>query len=280
MQRWEKKPSKKEFIESYYHPVSKFVTLLEEDFNISFYTLLEDLNWQLYRSRVLILNPEAEQERVSSYMSKVEDLVGFKLKGDVILFAAFGVMDGYARFDRGTHQVFLGIDDTVGNNATTDILMAHELTHVARESRETVWKDFGLDLKMSHDDFSEKNPLIEHLMGEGLSCVVSEILVPNENPWNYVYQTQSGLAHVLERAAVLDSEIKKELLDPNGHYFRLYNSSRYGKNMPHYCHYVWAWQWVKTLVRENSQLGLSGIVSKSSKHFLKHALEFQLKNIV
>src|SRR6201999_3644761 len=115
-------------------------------------------------------------------------LMGFKLEGEAILMGAFTAMDGYARFDRGTHRVFLGVDESHGRGRYLDVLIAHELTHVGRESRPEVGAGFGLNPRRTQAEVTESQPVVEHLMGEGFSCAVSELVVPGEPAWVYAYQ--------------------------------------------------------------------------------------------
>ena len=181
-------------------------------------------------------------------------------------------MDGFARFSRGTHQVFLGLDEGYHLGRYLDILTTHELTHVARETRPEVWQGFGLDPKMSRSDFLEYQPVIEHVFGEGFSCVVSEILIPNEAPWTYAYQSESSLQQIKMQATELDQIIKKEILSPNGDYGSLYGIS------PLFSQYVWGAEWVKSLLRDHANGDPRMLVSRCSKDFLDSALSFKLNS--
>jgi hypothetical protein len=185
-------------------------------------------------------------------------------------------MDGYARFDRGSHKVFLAIDENYSNGAYIDILATHELTHVARESRPSVWEGFGLNPKMSQSEFTQFQPVIEHLVGEGLSCAVSEKLVPGQGPWLYAYQDSLGYEKVLKSAKRVDPIIKREILHPKGDYGRLYETHRYGRNMPGLTHYVWAWHWTRQLLQDLARGDFRWLLEQCSKDFIQHALSFEL----
>src|SRR5262249_47291116 len=136
------------------------------------HALLSELDWSVYRKSALKLDPEREEARGKKHLRDVEKTFGFDLRGAIVLFGAFTAMEGYARFDQGEHRVFLGIDDFSeagprhGSGTYLDILEVHELTHVARESRPSVWEGWGLSPKMTHDEFSENQPVIEHVFGE------------------------------------------------------------------------------------------------------------------
>lgn len=240
------------------------------DFFDGFYEVLLDLDWDQYRSKALLQDPKAEESRVLDGLKKVEAIFGFQLQGEILIMGAFEAMDGYARFDRGTHRVYLGVDESHHLGKYLDVLIAHELTHVARESRPEVWEGFGLNPKMTNDEFTGNQPVIEHLVGEGFSCAISEILVPGEPPWTYAYQTKESLAEVLRNSHKIDHAIKAELSRTNGDYGRLY------RLQPVFAHYVWAWQWVKKLIEEQAGGDPRRFVSKCSKDWVESALQFEL----
>ncbi len=155
--------------------------------------------------------------------------------------------------------------------------MTHELAHVVRESRPEVWRGFGLDPGMSHSEFVEVQPVIEHLMGEGLSCAVSRRLVPCDEPWHYAYQTEDSLARVLENGPAVDRAIRAELArGTDGDYGRLYRTSLYGRRMPPYTHYVWAWKWAEAVIRDFGAGDPRAVVGRCSAEFLDHAMGFEL----
>ena len=183
---------------------------------------------------------------------------------------AFCSMDGYARFTHGTHRVYLGVDESHLKGKYLDILITHELTHVARESRPEVWLGFGLNPKMSNREFTNSQPVVEHLVGEGFSCAVSEILVPGQPEWDYVYQTKESLATVFKNSISLDRIIHKEIQKKDGDYGRLYGIK------PTFSHYVWAMHWVKHLLKKYADENPQKMVAQCSKDFIEDALEFKL----
>jgi hypothetical protein len=266
LRRWKNLPTEKQFSQEYAEPMSTTTG----DFFEGFREVLEDLDWNAYRTEALTLDAIREEKRIRKNLQKVEDLFQFQLEGEVILMGAFTAMDGYARFDRGTHKVFLGVDESHGRGLYLDILMTHELTHVARESRPEVWEGFGLNPKMTQDEFTSSQPVIEHLMGEGFSCAVSEILVPGQAPWEYAYQSEKSLKQVYKNGRSIDQMIRHELKKSNGNYGHLYGVE------PLYAHYVWAWQWVKTLLAKYAGGDAKKLVARCSQDFLADALEFRL----
>ncbi len=266
MIRWTTRPNKKTFQTEYADALRPVIG----DFFDDVHEELHTLDWNTYREKILRMDARHEEERLRHNLALVESLFQFKLEGEIFLLGTFEGMDGFARFDRGSHQVFLGVDENFDNGKYIDVLTVHELTHVARESRPEVWQGFGLDPKMSRHQFLESQPVIEHLMGEGFSCLVSEILVPGEAPWKYAYQDEASLASIYKRSAQLDRVIKEEILHPDGDYGKLYGIR------PIFAHYVWAWQWAKQVLEELAGQDPKKLVKLCSKELIEHALRFEL----
>jgi hypothetical protein len=281
LRRWEKPPSLEEFLVQYYSPLSTQLDVIFDGDGAGFHASLADLQWPLYRADALRIDPAAEERRLRGHIASIEKIFGAPLGGEAVLWGAFTLMDGYARFEGGRHCVFLGVDESHHLGRYLDVLEVHELTHVVRESQASVWAGFGLDPKMSHDQFSENLPVIEHLMNEGFSCAVSEMLVPGADPWHYAYQTETGLARALEHGPRLDREVRAELRAADGgDWSRLYDSSRYGAGMPPYAHYLWAWQWAKSVIGRFGGGDPRQVVGTCSREWLADALAFQLPSQV
>lgn len=279
---WQKLPGEAAFRDSYFNPMRELLHPMLKDWGLtrseSLRECLDDLNWEEYRDHVVNrMNADAEELRLRNHIANVERCLGVRLGGEAVLFGAFEIMDGYARFDQGTHRVFLGIDEAQENTAYFDILISHELTHVAREPQLSVWQPFGLDpSKMSHDDFTRNLPVVEHLFNEGFACAVSEILVPGQAPWDYVYQEREDYDFIIANAAAIDRVVHEEFGSADPDYGHFYSSHRYQPNLPIFCHYVWAWAWVKTLLATEAQGDPRALLKRSSADFLEHARNFRL----
>lgn len=283
LRRWERAPHLDEFVQGYYRFVQPWVEGgFFTDSAAEFYSATRDLDWEAYRRDTMNLDPAREEARLRKCLADVEALFGFVLEGDIVLFSALTMMDGYARFDGGSHRVFLGVDESYAQGRYLDVLMTHELTHVARESRPAVWEGWGLDPRMSASEFGENQPVIEHVFGEGFSCLVSELLVPGERAWTYAYQTEASLKRALEHGPAIDRRIKQEISTPHARsdYTRLYRSSEYGKaGAPSFAQYVWGWQWTKKLLRERFGGNARAMVSTCSKELVDAALSFELRGL-
>lgn len=241
------------------------------DFFEDFYDVLPALDWDAYRANAMLLDPAAEEARVRGHLRRVEELFGFELPGEICLMGSFHTYDGFARFERGRHRVYLGVDESHRNGKYVDILTVHELTHVARETRPEVWHAMGLDPLMERETYLESQTTMEHLFGEGFSCLVSELLVPGEPAWAYAYQTAASWRAVQAQAPLIDRIIKREIRDPNGDYGGFYGMS------PRYSHYVWAWLWARDVLRTVGGGDPRRLVGLGSPSLFEHALAFEFR---
>ena len=161
LKRWKTRPTGDEFA-AYLKTMEAMLRPMLEDFgartHAGLYQVLEGLNWDHYRDEALGLNAEGEEKRIRKLIDEVERCLGITLSGEIVLFGAFTAMDGYARFEKGHHCVYLGVDESHGRGAYLDVLVAHEFAHVAREPLPETWNGFGLSPKMSHDDFVVRRP--------------------------------------------------------------------------------------------------------------------------
>lgn len=283
LNKWKNPPSEDQFVQEYLSPQEGLMAPLLDDFKHirgkPFYEFVQGIDWKKYRNHALKLDPQKEEKRVRSHAQAVEKSLGVNLKGEVVLFGAFTLMDGYARFDKGSHRVFLGVDESFDDDVYLNILMTHELTHVARESQPSVWEGFGLNIQMSHDEFQSRQPVVEHLFSEGFSCVLSQILNRTQSIWRYTFQTQKHLKHVFQHGDYVDKIVHEELQKTEGDYGLLYDESRYTPANVHLVHYIWAWEWVKELLRTVGKNDPKNLLKVSSAAWKKHALSFKLPKV-
>lgn len=263
--RWTTCPTPERFESEYGRPVAEYTG----DFFEDFYEVLPSLDWRAYRENALKLDPAREEARLRGHIAAVEKLFGFGLPGEVCLIGTFHTYDGFARFDRGRHRVYLGVDESHLDGKYIDILTIHELTHVARETRPEVWEAMGLDPLMPRETYLDSQTTIEHLFGEGFSCLVSELLVPGENPWSYAYQTAASWKSVRAQAGLIGQIIHAELRNPNGDYGGFYGMS------PRYSHYVWAWHWAREVLATIGGGDPRKLVGLPSTELVEHALAFR-----
>lgn len=277
LNRWKNIPTLQQFKTELYNEVrSSFEEVFGNEEEIYEYFINPPLPWTEYRTQALKLNPTLEEMRIQNHVKKVENFFQLKLHGEIILFAMFSFIDGYARFDKGTHRVYIGLSTHHPSELYYDILETHELTHVARESRPETWGGWGLNPKATNDEFVETQPVLEHLFGEGFSCAISELLIPGRSEWEYTYQTKESLnlirQHAKELNRVIHLEIKKEEINPKeADYSKLYHSEMYTPALPLFTQYVWATAWVKNLLKNYSPQEL---LTTCSKDLRSNALDF------
>ena len=281
LKRWEQIPTLEIFKKELFPQVQPY---FEDAFGPAeeIYEHFKDpnLNWEKFRTQALKIDEEKELERIKRNLAKVENQFNLKLQGEIVLFAMFHYIDGYARFDKGTHRVFIGLSTENTNDYYYDILETHELTHVARESRPETWQGWGLSLNVSNDEFVENQPVLEHLFGEGYSCYISQILNPGHPEWEYVYQTQESfeliVKHVNEVDRVMHEQIELEKISPEkADYFKLYHSEQYNPPLPLFTQYVWAKAWVENLTKNEKP---NDLLTRCSIDLRNHALNFRLTN--
>ena len=277
--RWEEPPAVGEFVSNYFNPMKHMIDDVFDDGAVM-HRLLLGLDWTSFRRELLTMDPHREEARVRKHLQDVEKIFGFKLEGEIVLFGAFGSMDGYARFEKGRHRVYLGVDESHARADYLDILEVHELTHVARESRPDVWNGWGLNPKMTHDEFVESQPAIEHVFGEGFSCAISEMLVPCDKPWRYFYLEEEDYALIRKNASAVDEAVHREIRAGNeGDWSRLYSSTSYKPRLPTFTHYFWGWQWTRHLIRDRAGGDPSKLVNICSNELIEDALAFRLHGI-
>ncbi len=199
--------------------------------------------------------------RARGTLRAVELFFDARLEGDLVLFGGFGRMDGYARFDRGKHVVYRGLaydgglagTDTSEGDRYFDILIAHELGHVVREGRGDVWEAYGERPDMTHDEFVERVPFEEHMLGEGLSTALSEAIYPGAGTAAYLYYEPGEMAwceaHEKEIAATL-----RPLYGTRGEHYAFYAEDAVAPGSPERVPYYWGYRLVKNALAAGSDL--------------------------
>jgi hypothetical protein len=164
-----------------------------------------------------------------------------------------------------------------------DILIAHELTHVAREAQPEVWEGWGLSPTMSRAEFTAGYPTLEHLFNEGFACVVSQAAHAQGGaggePWRFVYQNAETWSQLRQPEVLraIDAKIHAVLRDPSRSHREFYDTASYGVGeLPDFVHYTWAWAWAKSMCTRP----LSEMVKLCSKDWREQALAFRLADAI
>ncbi len=287
LKQWKNPPRENEFLIYYERILEPWLKPMLEDFksyrDFSFFDCIRDVNWEQYRKKALTIDPQFEEARVKRCLSDVEGLLGQTLEGQVIVFGSFESIDGYARFHKGKHTVYFGVDENPGPSKYLDVLAVHELTHVAREGQASVWQGFGLSPTLTHDEFVEHLPLIEHLVNEGFSCLTSELLVPGLMPHEYTYQTTETYHYIMNHKDILNTTIHACLKDPAKRYVELYQPATYQAynreytgEFPLFAQYVWGWLFTKHLLHTFAGGDIKRLLKTSSKELVDAALQFKI----
>lgn len=210
-------------------------------------------------------------DRAHRTVAKVEELFGRTLDADMCLFAAFGRIDGYARFDRGRHVVYIGCDYPEPDDAYLDLIIAHETGHVVREGNPATWTALGGSIDMSHDEFTERCPFEEHMVGEGLSTALSEAIWPGRPLHEYLYFTPEQHAWCVENHAAIREGLRRFHGTCEAHY-SLYGLDAIAPGSPERTQYYFGWMAVRKLVFE-AKKDLRELYTTPAKEILRMAGE-------
>ncbi len=191
--------------------------------------------------------------RAARTVEKVESFFGRPLDADLVLMAGFGRIDGYARFERGRHVVYIGIDYPEPADHYLDLIIAHEVGHVVREGDPATWKALGLDIDMTHDEFTERCPFEEHMLGEGLSTALSEAIYPGHAPHEYLYFTPEQWDWCRAYAKDIAAALRRFRGTREEHY-ALYARDAITPGSPERCQYFHGWMAVRSLLERGHDL--------------------------
>jgi hypothetical protein len=191
--------------------------------------------------------------RAGRTAAAVERFFGRGLDADLALIAGFGRLDGYARFERGRHTVYIGADYPAEEDHYLDLIIAHEVGHVVREGDPRTWAALGLGIDMTHEEFQERCPFEEHMLGEGLSTALSEAIFPGHGPEEYLYFTPEQYAW----CAAHDAEIRAGLAAFRGTaeaHYGLYARDAIAPGSPERTQYYWGYALVRKLLAAGRDL--------------------------
>lgn len=232
-----------------------------------------EIPWTTYRARILAMDPEGQERRVRQLAAQLQERLGVPITADVVLFSSFCSLDGFARYEKGAHRVYLGMDENLEDPEYLDILTVHELTHAARETQPKVWEGWGLPPKMEREHYLNSMPTLEHLFGEGYSCALSELLIPGLPAHRYVYLEEAEETLVRANRGAVNLAVNRELrLGDQGDFGKLYNPRTYSPPLPTMTHYWWAHHWVREVAKHFAAGDVTKLVGQCSKDFEEHAL--------
>jgi hypothetical protein len=210
---------------------------------------------ELGRAREAIATAERRGDpgRAEATLAAVERKFGRKLEGELVLMAGFGRADGYARFEHGTHCVYIGLDYPEPADHYLDLIIAHELGHVVREGDPRTWAALGLPASMAHETFQESCPFEEHMIGEGLSTALSNAIYPGHERHELLFFTPAQLAWCEAHDEVIGSAIRRFYGTAEEHY-RLYAPDAVAPGSPERTQYYAGYRAIESLVQRGHDL--------------------------
>ena len=190
-------------------------------------------------------------QRAQITIKKVEKIFNLKFSGNLVLFFSFIGIDGYTRFDKGKNTIYLGLDFPVKNDYYFDILLAHELTHLVRDSRQSVLESYGANFKMPHDEYIKKMTCAEHLVSEGLAGYVSSRIYPRYKPWDYLFYSKKQYDWCVKNHQLIDKTIR-ECIVKNKDWGVFYRKNLAGIKSPERAQYYYGFELIKKASRKYS----------------------------
>jgi hypothetical protein len=209
-------------------------------------------------------------DRARATVDRVEEYFGRKLDADLVLLAGFGRIDGYARFERGRHVVYIGVDYPDPADHYLDLIIAHEVGHVYREGDPGTWTSLSLDIDMTHDQFTERCPFEEHMLGEGLSTALSEQIYPGYPLHEYLYFTREQFDWCRAYEKDIAAALRRFRGTCEAHY-GLYARDAITPGSPERTQYFEGWMIVRRLVQQGKDL--RELFKKPAKEILEMAGE-------
>ena len=178
--------------------------------------------------------------RAAEIVRIVETAFGRELPGLLVLSPSFGDLDGFARYESGSHTVFLGIDFPEADVPYLQALTAHELSHVYRDHSPRVWAHLGKPLsEISRAEYLDEGTAAEHLVSEGLATLFSMTLFPEIPGATHHYYSAEEYEWCRTNRDRIESAIRACLVrDQN--VWSFYGEGRAGPGSPSRTQYFWA----------------------------------------
>lgn len=218
----------------YLKPQKKWFAPLVDDFKKIRHQKIDFLKFyrpKICRQRLLNLKKWGYPERAREIIEKVEKFYGKKLSGKLVLFFAFHFIDGYTRFEKGKNTIYIGLDFPDADRDYFDIIIAHEMNHLVRDSNSKVLHSYGANKKMNHVEYINQTNFSEHLISEGLAGYFSSIIFPGKKPWQYLYYSKKQYDWCVKNHELIKNEIKN-CLDVTGKWPLFYRENLIGNKSP------------------------------------------------
>lgn len=181
-------------------------------------------------------------KKAPQIIKKVEKAFGKALSGELRLSPSLMRFDGYARYDRGHHTVWFGVDHPDADEDYLHVLLAHELSHVYRDHCPGVWGFLKKPLKqISRQEYLDHMSPQEHLASEGLATLFSQSVYPSVPLHVHHYYFPEEMRWCLENFEKIDKALVN-CLKGDGNVWSFYEEGRVGPQSPSRVQYFWAAQ--------------------------------------
>ncbi|PJE58033.1 MAG: hypothetical protein COU81_02865 [Candidatus Portnoybacteria bacterium CG10_big_fil_rev_8_21_14_0_10_36_7] len=196
------------------------------------------------KKRLVDLKNWGYPARAEATIEKVEKFYKKKLNGELILFFGLNLVDGYTRFEKGWNTIFLGVDYSEYDANDLDILLAHELNHLTRDSSEQVLHSYGVTSEMTNKEYLSKMTFVEHLVNEGLAGYFSSLIYPEAKPWKYLYYSKKQYDWCLNNHKEIEKLVINHI-EANKSWRPLYRENLLGDSSPERLQYYYGLELIK-----------------------------------
>ena len=181
-------------------------------------------------------------------LERVQTLFSCEFKGEIWICASLMHIDGFARFDHGSHVVYLGADHPEATENYLTALLAHELSHVYRDHQPNVWKFLGMPLEqISRQKYMEHYLKEEHLISEGLATLFSQFAFPEIPVDVHHFYSGNELAWFNGKHELVENKIS-EFLHGDYDWSCFYRDDYIANGSPSRAQYYWAAQEIKKML--------------------------------
>lgn len=179
-------------------------------------------------------------KRAPDFLAKIESEVGELKNGELRLGPSLMQFDGFARFDQGYSTVWFGVDHPDGDLDYLQALLAHELSHVYRESHEEVFSHTGKKpTELSRPEYLDQMTAREHIVSEGLATLFSQVIFPEIPVRLHHFYYDHEMKWCLENIPTIEAAIVR-CLKTDQEVWKFYKDDVIAPGSPSRTHYFWS----------------------------------------
>lgn len=191
--------------------------------------------------------------------SDVSKTLGRALIGQVNFSPSFMTFDGFARYDRAHHTVWIGVDHPDADEKYLMALLAHELSHVFRDHQPEVWREVLEKIgREKLEDFTRKDYLEsvsaeEHLVSEGLATLFSQLIYPDIDLQTHHFYLPEELNWCFQNSNQIDLAIR-DCIKGDQNVWKFYEEGAAGEGSPSRVQYFWAAQKLRAQIEVRAKI--------------------------